>query len=155
MFEFGMFDVSFNRFLPTDFTIGAAVARQAAEEGIVLLKNERNFLPLPASTKSVALIGAQWYAGMASIPPRNGNPAELTTVISPPEFTVTPLQGVTNALAKIGSAATVTYNDGSDIGDAVNLARNSQIVILMVGNTPRETRDIPNLSLPVVPARNP
>ena len=33
------------------------------------------FLPLPGNNiRSVALIGAQWFAGMASLPPRNGNP---------------------------------------------------------------------------------
>jgi beta-glucosidase len=153
MFEFGQFDDPYNRFLPTDFAAGAAVARQAADEGIVLLKNERNFLPLAASIKSVALIGAEWFAGMATIPPRNGNPAELATVIPP--FTVTPEQGLRNALAKVGSAATVTYNNGSDIASAVALARQSDVAIVMVGNTPRETRDLPTLSLPVVPAQNP
>jgi beta-glucosidase len=155
MFEFGQFDNPYNTFLPTDFAVGAAVAQQAAEEGIVLLKNERNFLPLAASIKSVALIGAQWFAGMATLPPRNGNPAELTTVISPPQFTVTPEQGLRNALGKVGSAATVTYNNGSDIASAVALARQSEVVIVMVGNTPRETRDLPTLSLPVVPAQDP
>jgi beta-glucosidase len=142
MFEFGHFDTPYNKFLPTDFTVGAAVARQAAEEGIVLLKNDRNFLPLPASIRSIALIGAGWFAGMAALPPRNGDPSELATVISPPQFTVTPEQGLRNALAKIGSAATLTYNNGSDAASAAALARQSEIVILMVGNTPRETRDI-------------
>ena len=155
MFEFGYFDNPYNSFLPTDFAAGAAVARQAAEEGIVLLKNEGNFLPLGKNIRSVALIGAQWFAGMATLPPRNGNPAELTTVISPPQFTITPEQGLRNTLAKIGSAATVTYNNGSDIASAVALARQSDVAIVMVGNTPRETRDIPTLSLPVVPAIDP
>ena len=155
MFEFGHFDNPYNRFLPTDFAAGAAVARQAAEEGIVLLKNEGNFLPLGRNIRSVALIGAEWFAGMATLPPRNGNPAELTTVISPPQFTVSPEQGLRNTLAKIGSAATVTYNNGSDIASAVALARQSDVAIVMVGNTPRETRDIPTLSLPVVPAMDP
>jgi len=139
--------------LPTDFAAGADVAGQAAREGVVLLKNERNFLPLGTNIRSVALIGAQWFAGMAALPPRNGDPAELANIIAP--FTVTPEQGLRNALAQIGSTATVTYNDGSDIASAVALARQSQIVILMVGNTPRETRDLPTLSLPVVPARDP
>jgi beta-glucosidase len=155
MFEFGHFDNPYNSFLPTDFAAHAAVARRAAEEGIVLLKNERNFLPLRSNVRSVALIGAEWFAGMAALPPRNGNPAELATVISPPQFTVTPEQGLRNTLAEIGSAATVTYNNGSNIASAVALARQSDVAIVMVGNTPRETRDIPTLSLPVVPATNP
>jgi beta-glucosidase len=152
MFAFGHFDNPYNSFLPTDFAAHAAVARKAAEEGIVLLKNERNFLPLRSGIKSIALIGAEWFAGMATLPPRNGNPAELTTVVPP--FTVTPEQGLRNTLAEIGSAATVTYNNGSDIASAVALALQSDVAIVMVGNTPRETRDLPTLSLPVVPARH-
>ena len=155
MFEFGYFDHPYDRFLPTNFAAGAAVARQAAREGIVLLKNEGNFLPLGKSIRSVALIGAQWFAGMATLPPRNGNPDELTTVITPPQFTISPKQGLKNALAKIGSAATVAYNNGSNIASAVALARQSDVAIVMVGDTPRETRDILTLSLPAVPALDP
>ena len=155
MFEFGHFDTPYNRFLPIDYSVGAAVARQAAEEGIVLLKNEGNFLPLGRNIRSIALIGAEWFAGMAALPPRNGQVEELATVVSPPQFTVSPEQGLRNTLAEIGLAATVTYNNGSDIASAVALAQQSDIVILMVGNTPRETRDMTTLSLPVVPAMNP
>jgi beta-glucosidase len=155
MFQFGHFDTPYNQFLPTDYSMGAAVARQAAEEGIVLLKNEGNFLPLERNITSIALIGAEWFAGMAALPPRNGQPAELATVVSPPQFTVTPEQGLRNTLAEIGSAATVTYNNGSDIASAVALAQQSDVTILMVGNTPRETRDLETLTLPVVPAMNP
>ena len=155
MFEFGHFDTPYNRTVPTDYSVGAAVARQAAEEGIVLLKNEGNVLPLGRNIRSIALIGAEWFAGMATLPPRNGDPAELTTIISPPQFTVSPEQGLRNTLAEIGVAATVTYNNGSDIASAAALARQSDVVILMVGNTPRETRDLKTLSLPVVPAMDP
>ncbi len=155
MFEFGFFDNPLDHFVQTNFAAGAAVARRAAREGIVLLKNEGNFLPLGRKIRSVALIGAQWFAGMATLPPRNGNPDELTTVISPPQFTISPKQGLKNVLAKIGSSATVTYNNGSNIASAVALARRSDIAIVMVGDTPRETRDIPNLFLPTVPAINP
>lgn len=155
MFEFWHFDSPYNFFAQTDFSKGAEVARQAAEEGIVLLKNDKNFLPLGRDIKSVALIGAEWFAGMASLPPRNGDPAELTTVLSPRQYTISPEQGLRNTLGKIGVAATVTYNNGSNIDSAVALARQSDVTVLIAGNTPRETRDLKSLSLPKVPSINP
>jgi beta-glucosidase len=150
MFEFGFFDEPRDSFRPTNLNAHSVVARRAAVEGIVLLKNQGNLLPLQPSVNSIALIGAEWFAGMATLPPRNGNPAELTTVIAP--FTVSPEQGLKNALAEVHSAATVTYNNGSDIASAVALAQQSDVAIVMVGTTPRETRDLRSLSLPVVPA---
>jgi beta-glucosidase len=152
MFEFGQFDTPYDAFLPTDYSADALVAKKAAEEGVVLLQNQGNFLPLGASIRSVALIGAEWFAGMATLSPRNGDPTELTTIISPPAFTVSPLQGLKNTLTRLGSAATVTYDNGSNIASAVALAQASDIVILMAGDTPRETRDLVNLNLPTVPA---
>jgi beta-glucosidase len=152
MFEFGQFDTPYDAFLPTDYSADALVAKKAAEEGVVLLQNQGNFLPLGASIRSVALIGAEWFAGMATLAPRNGNPKELTTIISPPAFTISPLQGLKNTLTRLGSTATVTYHNGSNIPGAVALAKASDIVIVMVGDTPRETRDLVNLNLPTVPA---
>ena len=152
MFEFGHFDEPYDAFLRTDYTGHAAVAKKAAEEGVVLLKNQGNFLPLTKGIRSVALIGAEWFAGMATLPPRNGNPAELATVLSPPELTIAPQRGLENTLAKLGSTATVTYNNGSNIAAAVALAQASDVVIVMVGDTPRETRDRVDLRLPTVPA---
>ncbi len=77
MFEFGHFDEPYDAFLRTDYVGHAAVAKKAAEEGVVLLKNQGDFLPLTKGVRSVALIGAEWFAGMATLPPRNGNPWSL------------------------------------------------------------------------------
>ena len=75
-----------------DFVTHGAVAREIAEQGIVLLKNENNFLPLkPANIKSVALIGATWYAGMAKMAPLSLN-GDNANVDAP--YTVTPKQGL-------------------------------------------------------------
>ena len=79
---------------------------------------------------------------------------------SPPSFlrpsSRSPLSvGLENTLAKLGSTATVTYNNGSNIAAAVALAQASDVVVLMVGDTPRETRDRVDLRLPTVPATAP
>ena len=60
-----------------------------------------------------------------------------------------------NTLAEVGSAATVTYNNGSDIPNAMALAQQSDVAIVMVGTTPRETRDLPQSLLAGRPRNKP
>lgn len=148
MFEFDQFENPFNQIINVDLDANAAKARALVEGGITLLKNDVGTLPLKPNVQSIALIGHKWFAGSATMPPRNLSPSELTTVVAP--YTVTPKQGLENTLAKIGGSATVTYNDGTDIASAVNLAMNSDVVILMVGTNPRETRDLLKLTLPTL-----
>lgn len=77
-----------------------ALARQAADEQMVLLRNAGNTLPLnPATTKRIAVVGplentlyTDWYSG--SLP-----------------YSVTPLQGITQ---RLGSGTTVTSSEGAD-----------------------------------------
>lgn len=152
MFEFGQFENPFDRIVDVDLGANAAKARALVEGGITLLKNDDGILPLKPGVRSIALIGHEWFAGSATMPPRNLSPTELTTVVAP--YTVTPKQGLENTLAKIGGSATVTYNDGTDIASAVSLAMNSDVVILMVGTNPRETRDLVNLTLPTLCTNN-
>jgi beta-glucosidase len=156
MFKFGHFDTNFDVMYEAtpDFVTHGLVARRIAEEGIVLLKNENAFLPLgTANVQSVALIGATWFAGMAKMAPLSLN-AENANVDAP--YTVTPKQGLQNVLRSLGSAATVTYDSGggtgkrADIDRAVDLARRSSIVIVMVGDNPYESCDL-TPGLPIVP----
>ena len=57
----------------------------------------------------------------------------------------------------MGSSATVTYNSGGGTGKkadrdaAVELARNSDVVIVMVGDNPHELCDRETLQLPIIP----
>jgi beta-glucosidase len=149
MFEFGHFERPLDSFLPVDVVAHGALARRAADESIVLLKNDGNALPLDANAiGSIALIGADWFAGQAALPPRGGDPKELTTVVAP--YTVTPQQGLESTLARLGSQATVTYDDGTDLDRAAALAGESDVAIVMVGDNPRETVDKTTLSLPVI-----
>lgn len=41
----------------------------------------------------------------------------------------------------------VTYNEGVDVEAAVELAQNSEVAVVMVGTTPRETRDLQSIRL--------
>ena len=76
MFKFGHFDTNFDVLFEAspDFFSHGLMAREIAEQAIVLLKNENNVLPLSAANlQSVALIGASWYAGIAKLPVRGGD----------------------------------------------------------------------------------
>jgi beta-glucosidase len=98
------------------------VSRQIAFESVVLLKNDKNFLPLDKkSLKSIAVIGPladsvhwDWYGGT-------------------PPYAVTPLQGIKEEL---GSGVTVNYA-ADELGNAaVNAARKSDVAVVVVGNDP-------------------
>jgi beta-glucosidase len=99
-----------------------ALARHVTQESIVLLKNSGAFLPLDkARIKSIAVIGPRanvvlpdWYGGQ-------------------PPYTVSPLAGIQN---KVGPDIMVNFATNDDHGEAVKLARSSDVVILCVGNHP-------------------
>tara|TARA_R110000787_G_scaffold117209_5_gene227899 strand:- start:9504 stop:11972 length:2469 start_codon:yes stop_codon:yes gene_type:complete len=78
------------------------LARQVATEGIVLLRNEGSVLPLPAQTKSLAVIGA-----LAQVPAIQGGGSSYVT----PERVVTPLDGLFEAF---GSHAEICFERGID-----------------------------------------
>lgn len=147
MFEFGNFEHPLTSFQwdkidPLIAKTGshAQIAKQAGAEGLVLLRNDKKILPLNAgAVESIAVIGPQWFASEASLPPRSGNRAANITVNEP--FQVTPVQGLRNVLQNKGSDATVTLNNGTNIASAERAARNSDITILMVGDVARETWD--------------
>ncbi len=147
MFEFGNFERPYNKFLwnevdPLMAPTGshAKVAKQAGAEGLVLLRNDKNILPLNReAVESVAVIGPQWFAAEASLPPRSGNRAANITVNEP--FQVTPVQGLQNVLKDVNPDATVTLNTGTNIASAERAARNADVTVLMVGDVARETWD--------------
>jgi beta-glucosidase len=101
------------------------VSKRLALESVVLLKNEKDFLPLDKkSIKSIAVIGPladsvhwDWYGGT-------------------PPYKVTPLQGIKDALGpdvKVNYAAYDTP-DGED--DAMKAASQSDVAVVVVGNDP-------------------
>lgn len=99
-----------------------ALARLVTQKSVVLLKNSENLLPLDKTKlKSIAVVGPlankvllDWYSGT-------------------PPYTVTPLDGTK---AKVGPNVAVDCATNNDNGDAVKLAKDSDVAIVCVGNNP-------------------
>jgi beta-glucosidase len=109
-----------------------AIARRLSEEGMVLLKNDGDLLPLNASKlHSIALIGGSAWAGSA----KTGGGGSSAVV---PLYTVSPQTGLQS---RVGPNVTVTYNDGSDLTSAQAVAKAADVAIVMVGDSRKEGQD--------------
>lgn len=125
-----------------------ALALQAAREGIVLLKNEKNILPLKKTIRSVAVIGPAADAPVDQL--GDYHPQTI------PQEVVTVLKGVRN---KLSPAVKITYVKGCEvIGNKINeiekarkAAKNADVAIVVIGEagyiTNGEGRDVANLDL--------
>ncbi|PAM95966.1 beta-glucosidase [Flavobacterium sp. IR1] len=99
-----------------------AIALQATQKSIVLLKNEGQLLPLQKEKlKTIAVIGSRadevlldWYSGT-------------------PPYLVSPLQGIKN---KLGNNVEILYAKNNTDGKAVQLAKKADVVLVIVGNHP-------------------
>ncbi|KAL8058438.1 hypothetical protein ABFX02_03G017900 [Erythranthe guttata] len=120
------------------------LALEVARDGIVLLKNSANLLPLSKSqTKSLALIG----------PNANVSKTLVGNYAGPPCKTITPLQGLTDYIEKIKfhegcENINCTINAKSK---AVKLAKSADHVVLVMGlnqEEESEDRDREELVLP-------
>jgi beta-glucosidase len=107
-----------------------ATARQLAEAGMVLLKNDGPLLPLgTAPLHSIAVIGP--FAGAA----KTGGGGSSAVH---PLYTVDPVTGIRS---RAGSGVTVSFADGSDLTAAASLARSADVAVVMVGDSEAEGHD--------------
>ena len=110
-----------------------ALAREAAQKGMVLLKNEpageggRPLLPIVRSqVRRIALIGH-----LAAVP-NIGD--EGSSQVRPP-YVVTPLEGLR---AAAGTEIDILFDDGRDSAVAAEAARRADLAIVVVGYTHRD-----------------
>ncbi len=109
-----------------DFSASAAVAQKAAEDSLVLLKNDGGQLPLKG-VKSVAMIGAHADKGVRAgggssmVTPVGGNPVSGYLPSSPVE-----------ALRRELPGASISYDSGEDVTAAAALAAKSDVAIVFV-----------------------
>ncbi|MFJ7218340.1 glycoside hydrolase family 3 C-terminal domain-containing protein [Amycolatopsis sp. NPDC098790] len=133
MFAFGQFDHP-PVLTPLPTAQHDAAAKQFAERGMVLLRNDHAQLPLDSSVKSIALIGP--FATKA----KTGGGGSSAVI---PTSTVDPLPGLQARVP----GATVTLDDGSDPARAAELARGAEVSVVMVGDNEAEGKDRPSLAL--------
>ena len=157
MFTAGLFDTTHTGGGALDTAEQKAVARRAATESVVLLKNDGGTLPLGApKVRAVAVIGPS-----AAIARTGGGGSSLVR----PRYSVTALDGIKEAAGaqvKVAHALGVAMQ-GEDAAnetqqaraklrdEAVELARKSDAAIVVVGNSARiesEDFDRPNMDLP-------
>jgi beta-glucosidase len=157
-FRLGLFE---NPYVNADHAVSVSntrenkeLALQVAREGIVLLKNEKNILPLKKDIRSVAVIGPN------ADDARNQCGDYIPRTI--PQEVVTVLNGIKN---KVSGKTRIEYikgcnvigNDLNEISKAQRAAKNADVAIVVVGENERnapggkgtngEGRDISTLDL--------
>lgn len=140
-----------------DYAAHAEVAQRAAEEGIVLLKNEADLLPLAKTARRIVLIGGHADVGVLS----GGGSSQVRSVGGVPvEISLTkgaaasfarktwhassPLQ----AIQALAPQAEVTYVDGTDPKVAAQAAKSADIAIVFGLQWQTEAQDPEDMRLP-------
>ncbi len=161
MFAHGLFDNPPERG-GIDFEAHGKIAQAQAEEGIVLLQNEGNILPLAARAGTIAVIGGHADAGV----PSGTGSSQVSTPWMPNQGTprAVPLGGEgamtsfssvvfhpSAPLAAIRSRMedkAVVFDTGAYPDAAAQKARAADIAIVFVYQPQGEGQDVPDLTLP-------
>jgi len=145
MFRFGQFERPYDPG-QIDAEGHGTVARRIGEQLAVLLKNEGAMLPLDAASAGrVLIVGQSEYVDDAC---QGGGGSSKVD----PLYTVTPIDGMRDVLAAMGSDATVSKvtvaDDLSNIDEAKAAASEADTVVIMAGLVATEGVDRPDSHLP-------
>ena len=100
------------------------LALEAARKSIVLLKNKNSILPLKRNEiKQIAVFGKLTNT------PNIGDHGSSRVY---PPYVITPLEGIKSSA---GNATNIIFNEGEDLKDAKELAKSSEISIIVAGYT--------------------
>jgi beta-glucosidase len=138
---------------PIDFAAHEAISQEDAEEGIVLLKNEGNVLPLAGSARRVAVIGGHADVGVltgggsAQVYPRGGSAVHGEGPKNWPGPIVYAPSSPLRALQAERPGATIDWADGNDLAAAAATASKADVAIVFVTQWTAESLDFP-LTLP-------
>jgi beta-glucosidase len=141
-----------------DLAAGAAAARRIAEQGIVLLRNQHDILPLSDSVRRIVVIGGHADAGVISgggssqvAPPQGpalienfGGEGFLSFLRKAMYMPSSPLK----AIRAQAPGVKVIFDDGRYPAAAARLAKDADVAIVFATQFMTEAFDAPDLSLP-------
>ncbi len=141
-FRLGLFE---NSYVDVDHAVQVVhsqahqdLALRAGREGIVLLKNDKNLLPLKKNLKSVAVIGPNMDDVMNQLGDYSPKrvPQHVTTMIEGIKAAVSPQTKVTQV-----RGCDITGIDKSGFADAVRAAKGADVAIVVVGERQHVTNE--------------
>jgi beta-glucosidase len=148
-----------NKGAKIDFEANGLVAQKVAEQGIVLLKNAGNVLPLAASAKSIAVIGGYADSGVLTGAGSSHVEGEGGAAINIPlGASGGPLSIFFNesyqrsapiaAMQTLAPNTKFVYRMGKYIEDAVIAAKKADVAIVFATQWQAEGADVPGINLP-------
>jgi beta-glucosidase len=148
MFAHGLVENPVPESAPIDYAADEAISQSDAEQGIVLLKNEGNLLPLGPDVRHVVVVGGHADKGVLAgsgsslVYPRGGNAVpglEPTGWPGPVMyFPSPPLQAIRALMPR----ATVTFVDGTDPAAAAAAAKRADVAIVFATQWSSESIDV-------------
>ena len=139
---------------PIDVAAHERIAERAAEQGIVLLKNDRNTLPASRQVRRILIVGGHGIYGVLA----GGGSSQVTPFgsLTEPGLTIcgedcprtyhpSPPMAAIRAAAP---GARIDYLDGHDPAAAAEAARTADLVVLFATEWRSEGLDAEGLSLP-------
>ena len=141
-----------------DYAANAQIAQDIAQDGMVLLRNQNNVLPLITSGKNILVVG-----GLATTGVMSGAGSSQVIGAGGPAASIPlggsgPFAGFQKinfhrsspfaALTTMAPQSTFRYRNGRSVSEAVAEARKSDIVIVFANQWASEGFDQPDLSLP-------
>ncbi len=141
-----------------DYKAHSEIALRTAEQGMVLLKNDANLLPLAARANRIAVIGGHADAGVLSgagssqVTPVGGASAVIPVggegMLAPFRKMVYAPSSPLKAIRAASPTAEVKFDDGRYVSSATALAKWADIVIVFANQWSIEDSDLPDLTLP-------
>jgi beta-glucosidase len=149
MFATGAVDHPVTASGAVDFAADEAVSQADEEQGIVLLKNDGNLLPIASSARNIVVVGGHAGKGVLAgsgsslVYPRGGNAVPGLEPTGWPGPVMYYPSSPVEELRRLAPGARITFVDGSNPAAAAAAARGADLAIVFGTQWSSESIDVP------------